>query len=90
MPHDPDDLAYLRDMQDACARIARYIGGHSLEMFVTSDLVRSAVERQIEIIGEAARHVSPGTQGAHPEIAWRPIVAHVTSLRTSTAAYCPN
>ncbi|MCU0688275.1 MAG: DUF86 domain-containing protein [Phycisphaerales bacterium] len=75
MPLDPDDLAYVRDMQDACARIARYISGQTLATFVADDLVRSAVERQIEIIGEAARHVSDRTKLQHPEIAWRPIVA---------------
>ena len=37
-------------------------------------MLRSAVERQIEIIGEAAGKVSDSFQQQHPEIPWRGIV----------------
>jgi len=33
-----------------------------------------AVERAIEIIGEAARNISKDFQNAHPEIQWRGII----------------
>jgi len=33
-----------------------------------------AIERSIEIIGEAARRVSPEFAAAHPEIPWRQII----------------
>jgi len=33
-----------------------------------------ATERSVEIIGEAARHVSPEFIAAHPEIPWRQII----------------
>ena len=29
--------------------------------------------RNLEIIGEAAKRVSPGLKAAHPDIAWKPI-----------------
>lgn len=69
------DVAHLRDMLDACGRIARFVRGKTLDEYRRDDLLRSAVERQIEIIGEAARRVSDDFRGAHPEIAWRPIIA---------------
>ena len=72
---DPGDAALLHDMAEACARIERFIAGKALADYQESDLLRSAVERQIEIIGEAARRLSAGFRDAHPEIPWRPIIA---------------
>ena len=37
-------------------------------------LIQSAIERQLEIMGEAARRVSKAYQDEHPEIPWRPII----------------
>lgn len=75
MQPDKSDAARLWDMLDACERVARFISGKSLEDIVTDELLRSAVERQIEIIGEAARGVSGTFRDAHPEVPWRPIIA---------------
>lgn len=69
------DLAYLRDMLDACDRVSRFIAAKSIDDYRSDDLLRSAVERQVEIIGEAARRVSELFREKHPEIAWRPIIA---------------
>jgi uncharacterized protein with HEPN domain len=52
-----------------------FVAGKSLDQYEADVLLRSAVERQIEIIGEAARHVSKEFQNDHPEIAWRPVMA---------------
>jgi uncharacterized protein with HEPN domain len=38
-------------------------------------MLRSAVERQLEIVGEAARAISMGLKDAHPEIPWKKIVS---------------
>ncbi len=57
---------------------------HAIETFVKNRtpadyladlMLRSAVERQVEIIGEAARHISAAFQAAHPEVPWRPMQA---------------
>ncbi len=37
-------------------------------------MIQSAVERQLEIIGEAARRITPEFQHSHPEIPWRGII----------------
>ena len=75
MPHEAGDRAYLYDMLEAADRIARFISGKSGEDFENDDLLRSAVERQIEIIGEAARRISPEFRELHGEVPWRPVIA---------------
>ncbi len=75
MPHEDGNRAYLYDMLEASERIARFISGKSGDDFEKDDLLRSAVERQIEIIGEAARRISPEFRELHSEIPWRPVIA---------------
>ena len=75
MSPDKDDLAYLWDMLSAANAVAGFVRGRTLEEYVAHLMLRSAVERQVEIIGEAARRVSPEFQRHHPEIPWRPIQA---------------
>ena len=38
-------------------------------------MLRAAVERNLEIIGEAARRTSEELKQGHPEIPWREIIA---------------
>ena len=80
-PSPAHDAAYLRDMLDACERIARFVVAKSIDDYRRDELLRSAVERQIEILGEAARHLSEAFQAAHSEIPWRAIIAqrHILS-----------
>lgn len=70
-----DDRVYLWDMLTAARAVVEFTRGRTLVEYESDLLLRSAVERQIEIIGEAARHVSAEFQTAHPEISWRPIQA---------------
>jgi uncharacterized protein with HEPN domain len=75
MPSEKDDLAYLWDMLTAANAVGDFVRGRSIEDYLADLLLRSAVERQVEVIGEAARRVSKPFQEAHPEIPWRPIQA---------------
>lgn len=74
MQPEERDLAYLWDMREAARKIARFIAGARYHRFSRDELMQSAVERQLEIIGEAARRVSPQFRQAHPEIPWRNII----------------
>ena len=49
----PRSIKRLEDARDACLRIREFTHDASFEAFLASDLLRSAVERQLEIIGEA-------------------------------------
>ena len=75
MKSERTDVAWLWDMLDAAHMVQQFVSGQSLPDYETNAMLHSAVERQIEIIGEAARFVSNEFQEAHSEIAWRPIIA---------------
>lgn len=50
----PRDLrAYLFDIAEACDLVFQFTKGRSAERFATDPMLRSAVERQLEIMGEA-------------------------------------
>lgn len=52
-----DQSAYLQDVLDACNSIEDVMSGVSLEDYRSTRAVRSAVEREFIIIGEALRRV---------------------------------
>jgi uncharacterized protein with HEPN domain len=72
---DRYDKAYLWDMLDAARSIMEFVSGRGFQDYKNDKMLRSAVERCVEIIGEAARKVSPEMKGAHPEIPWRSIIS---------------
>ncbi|HLA93141.1 MAG TPA: DUF86 domain-containing protein [Actinomycetota bacterium] len=51
----PEALAHLFDIERACTLLARFTADRTFEDYAGDDLLRSAVERQFEIIGEALR-----------------------------------
>lgn len=68
-------------MLDAAKAIRDFVAGRSLDDYLNDRMLRGAVERHIEIIGEAARHVSKAFRVSHHDIPWEKIVAqrHVLS-----------
>ncbi len=68
------DRERLLDILEAIERIGRQVT-RGRPAFDEDELVQTAVIRWIEIIGEAARAVSPEFREAHPEIPWRQVVA---------------
>lgn len=75
MQPDRDDAAYLFDMLKYARTVERLVAGRDFDSFLRDEVLRLAVERAVEIIGEAARGVSQDLQTAHPEIPWRLIAA---------------
>ena len=64
------DEAYLLDILIAARKALAFVEGMTWEAFSESELHQSAVIRPLEIIGEAAAHVSEPTRQEHPEIPW--------------------
>jgi uncharacterized protein with HEPN domain len=67
------DAAYLWDMRDAARDIVGWVQGVTYDQFCTNEMLHSAVERKLEVFGEAAGRVSTATQEGHPEIPWKDI-----------------
>ncbi|MDI3299501.1 MAG: DUF86 domain-containing protein [Bacillota bacterium] len=69
-------------MLDAIALIKEFVAGMTFERFTEDRKTQSAVIRQIEVLGEAAKNVSGDLKARHPEVAWakaagmRDVVAH--------------
>jgi uncharacterized protein with HEPN domain len=69
------DAALLWDMRQAASEIAQFVKGVTCERFQSNNMLRYAVERQILVIGEAAKNVSSTFKDAHPQIPWSAIIA---------------
>jgi uncharacterized protein with HEPN domain len=66
------DELYLLHILDAIARIERYVAvGHA--EFMAATHWQDAVIRQLEIIGEAVKKLSPEATRRRPDIPWRRI-----------------
>lgn len=65
------DAAALVDIIEAYKLIRTFLEGIDREAFQRALLRQSAVARQIEIIGEAAKHISADFRADHPDIPWR-------------------
>lgn len=64
------DLLYLDSLIDAADTIRAFVGTRDKGQFFSERLVRDAVLRNLEILGEAASRISVSLQSAHPEVAW--------------------
>ena len=81
MRHDP--RAYLWDVQEAVDRILEFTRGRSLNEYLGDAMLRAAVERQFEIIGEAVNQlakVAPTVAQGIPDVgeivAFRNLLIH--------------
>jgi uncharacterized protein with HEPN domain len=75
MPLSWRDPANLLDMLEASEKIQHFVKDKTFEDFLKDDMLRAAVERNLEIIGEAARRISEELKQEHPQIPWRKIIA---------------
>jgi uncharacterized protein with HEPN domain len=78
MQPEERDPAHLWDMIEAARAIVDFTKGLTLEEFLAGGrgmaIMRLAVEREMEILGEAARRVSSRFRNQHAEIPWKETV----------------
>jgi len=69
-----DDSLYLGHMLDIARKVVTKTSGLSRADYDQDENLRLALAHLVQVIGEAARRVSPKTQKAHPEIPWANII----------------
>ncbi len=67
------DAVRIRHMLDAGRRACELADGKCISELDPDSETALAITRLLEIIGEAARQISPETQALDPEIPWRDI-----------------
>lgn len=67
-----DDRVYLLHIRDAIDQIFEYITADKAQ-FLEDRKTQDAVARNLEIIGEAVKRLSPALRAAQPEIPWKRI-----------------
>lgn len=60
----------IEDILEAIHKTQRYVSGLSFDEFCADDKVVDAVVRNLEVIGEAARHIPPEIESRHPGVPW--------------------
>lgn len=68
MPRDYHVVA--GEILDALAGIEKAIAGKSFAQYASDWTTRRAVERGLEIVSEASRHLPPAWTDRHPRIPW--------------------
>ena len=67
------DLPYLEHIRDAAETIAEHLRGIDETAFMLSRLVQDAVIRELQIVGEATKRLSPSLRQRNPEVPWQDI-----------------
>lgn len=68
-----DYRLYLLDILKAIDKIKRYRGKKDFKAFAADDLVVDAVLRNLELIGEAAKHIPEKAKESYPDMKWKEI-----------------
>lgn len=65
-----DDRTRLTHMLEAAREAVDFVAGLSSEEFAANKMLVRALSYDLEIVGEAARHVSDETKAATPDLPW--------------------
>lgn len=67
------DKDYLSDIIEAVQRITTYTAGLSYQQFLADSKTQDAVLRNIQVIGEATKKLSPSLSKRHGHLPWKEV-----------------
>ncbi len=68
-----DEIMYLQDIAERCEKVLRFTTDLTLSELIQDEKTYDAVVRNLEIIGEAAKHISQDIRKQLQSIEWRKI-----------------
>ncbi|MCU0418378.1 MAG: DUF86 domain-containing protein [Cyclobacteriaceae bacterium] len=68
-----DDEQRLAHIREAMAEIEAYLSVAHRAVFLNNSMMRFATIKQLEIMGEAAKSVTPETRERYPQVPWQQI-----------------
>ena len=66
-----DDILLLKDISECGKNIMEYTSEVSYESFINNKMMRDAVIRNLEVIGEAANILGEEIKAEYPEVEWK-------------------
>jgi uncharacterized protein with HEPN domain len=75
-------LLRIHDMLESIRGIEKALAGKTIRDYERSWLLRSAVERGIEVISEASRHLGRDLKAQHKDVRW----TDIAGIGTTTSA----
>lgn len=66
----PDDVIRIRHLLDAAETAAGFVDGRTRTDLDVDQMLTLALVKLVEIIGEAAKQISPATRDQHPTVPW--------------------
>jgi uncharacterized protein with HEPN domain len=68
-----EPIIYLTHIQECISKIKQYTQGIDENEFLNNTLVQDAVIRNLEIIGEATKHLNQDFRRKYPQLAWKKV-----------------
>lgn len=81
------DEAFLLDIKEAALLAMQYIADISEPDFQYNIQLQDSVIRRLEIIGEAAKRVSPDTKAKYPALPWAAMIGMRNLMSTTVSIY---
>ena len=68
-----DHLLLLEDIAISCRKVISYVEGYTFDDFLLDEKTLDAAVRNLEIIGEATKHLPNAYRELYPDTPWRAI-----------------